>query len=174
MFGLSSSNLLFHADIFISPQMALIVLHPAKNNLLAAHVFKMGNFYIFAVVCSEDTLPIFTLLIFSLLYWNRMVYAFISYLILSHLRAFNHFVSGFWTSSCPSFACGNNAVSRRPSQMSLSPWNRPHYLTLFSHPDAAVPSLYLRSPLLFFVYKLSPYAFQFCLLSLANFKFLLF
>lgn len=41
---LQLQSTILHADIFISPQIALIVLLPAKNNLLAAHVFKMGNF----------------------------------------------------------------------------------------------------------------------------------
>lgn len=61
VWSLQLQSTILHADIFISPQMALIVLHPAKNNLLAAHVFKMGNFTYLYAVCSEDTLPIFYL-----------------------------------------------------------------------------------------------------------------
>lgn len=58
---------ILHVVIFISPQIALIILLPAKNNLLAVRILKMGNFTYLSTDCSEDTLPIFTDS-FSLLY----------------------------------------------------------------------------------------------------------
>lgn len=58
---------ILHVDIFISPQMALITLLHAKNNLLAAHVLKMGNLtYLLQIVVKTHCL--FLLYSFSPLY----------------------------------------------------------------------------------------------------------
>lgn len=88
----SSPSTIPHVNIFIPPQIALIILLPAKNNLLAAQVLKMGNFtYLSQAVVKTHCL--FLPYSFTFLYWNLMVLISTLYPILSNLQAFNQSLS---------------------------------------------------------------------------------
>lgn len=66
-----------HIHIFISPQIALIILLPTKNNLVAVYALKMGNFTYFSQIVVK-THWLFLPYSFSLLCWDCMVYATIT------------------------------------------------------------------------------------------------
>lgn len=124
----------------------------------------MGNFtYLSQFVVKTHCL--FLPYLFSLLYWNRMVYAFISYPILSHLQAFNHFVSVFWNVLLPQLCMWKCCLEKTISNVTF-PMKSFLITSLCSQVQTLQFLLPCISIALCSLFTTFSYAFGFCLLLL--------